>query len=156
VLSQGFYGWHNQFFDRIDRFQLCSFIACVLLFAVFYLRAAFGTDVDTAVIESPFYNVTLPACLSFYYLISSPAIILNVLNKKASNFVLIDNITYNDQVTLASWNKAFVMLPDGITQLRLNAEKFSKTASSQFVIVDRINLIVGDACHSHGESNYYT
>jgi hypothetical protein len=118
---------------------------------VFYLKAAFGTGVETAILESPIYNIKSPACLSFYYLISSPTVILNVLNKEAPGFVLLANMTYGGQVNLTSWNKAFIMLQDGVMQLRLSAEKFGITTSPQFVIVDRINLAIGESCRSNGE-----
>jgi FtsH-binding integral membrane protein len=121
------------------------------LLAVFYLRTEFGTGIDTALIESPVYSFKSRVCLSFYYMISSPTIILNVLSIQASKFVLLANFTYSDQVNLTSWNKAFIMLQDGVVQVRLRAEKFGITKTSQFVMVDRIRLNAREACHPPGE-----
>lgn len=68
--------------------------------------------------------------------------------------MLLANMTYGGQANLTSWNKALILLQDGVIQLRLSAEKFGITTSPQFVIIDRISLNVGDVCNSQGEQNY--
>jgi hypothetical protein len=120
---------------------------------VFYLRATFGTGVETAVIESPIYNAKSSVCLTFYYIISSPAIVLNILNKTTSNKELVASFSYSDRLNLMSWNKAFVLLQYGVVQLKFSAEKFALTASPQFVIVDRISLKTSNTCQPTGKLN---
>lgn len=131
--------------------KLClTFEILWLLIVVFYLRAAFGTGIDSAIIESDTYNISTPSCLTFYYQISSPTIVLNVFAIQLSTWILLSNFTYYEQLKTESWNKAVVAVNGGVTKLRLNAEKFGITENSQFVNVDRVILREMNACQFTG------
>lgn len=117
----------------------------------FYLRASFGTNVGSAVIESPVYNVSTPVCLSFFYQVSSPTITLSVLERRESNFVVVTSFTFDETKPYNSWSKAVISMTHGVEQFRLTADKIGITNSSQFVIVDRITLRSISTCTTSGK-----
>ena len=92
--------------------------------------------------ESPTYDISGPACVNFYYRISTPKITLTVqaATRIISDFSTVAIFTFANQAT---WNIASVRLDDGVLKLRFFAEKTSITSGSEFVSVDNIELYEG-------------
>ena len=112
---------------------------------VFYLKVSFGTNIDTALMESPTYDITGPACVKFYYQISTPKITLTVLASTlmTSQFTPVGFFSFAKQITITSWNLASVRLDNGVVKLRFFAEKTSITSGSEFVSVEHVELTKG-------------
>jgi len=119
---------------------------------VFYLKALFGTDVATAILESPPYNITKSVCIVFHYQISSPKIELSFLASTTvrPEFSVYNKWTFANQSTTGSWNNDFVPLPNGVTKWRFVAVKSGMTTDSQYAALDHIEVV--DSCVNSNSS----
>jgi len=113
---------------------------------VFFAKAVFGTGTAIAVLESSKYNIAESVCLMFQYQISSSKINLTfqASTSAESEFVIYGTWTFADQSVTGTWNKASVLLPNGVTRWKFIATKAGFTIDSSYAALDNIDF--NDSC----------
>ena len=125
---------------------------CFDLFSVYFVQVSFNSGIDSAVLISPWFNVSSTICLTFYYRITTTQISLSIMTSSLNNNLLktVSTLSYADQSKPDSWNKAAVPLANGIIRLALVANKTGVSVDRHFVAVDRINLAPYSTCITPG------
>jgi MAM domain, meprin/A5/mu len=115
---------------------------------VFYAKVVFNTDMDSAVLSSPAFEVLNATCLRFFYQITTRMIVLHIMvsSRSISQLTTVDTLSYSNQSTRGAWNEAVVLLEDGVTRLVLAAHKTGFTVDRPFVAIDRISLAPYATC----------
>ena len=70
---------------------------------------------------------------------------------KNNNLKVIDTLLYGNQSFIGAWNKALILLPDGVIELAFVANKTGITIDRPYSAVDRINFVPYETCLNPGE-----
>ena len=119
--------------------------------SVYFMKAVFGQNLDSAVLLAPPTQFNGSVCLQFQYRLSHPKIILSVQTTSLSNSLSTQKLmelNYRLQSNASDWNAANVTLngtEDELQQVAFVAEKIGFTVELEYAAIRNI-VITNSSC----------